>query len=198
MKGQYCHWIRYCLCCLNGIIFGHYWVNLDIRRSTVKLKLRWWVLFARCNYDKPLPPSLSPVWCDRGVAGTGIWHRRPSGASSHQPSLITNTPASPYLGLDIVDTGKMSYFWQYCNLRDFCNWRQITAQCQSISSFYKSNPINRFMNHISAAAAVLSNQTRGETVIIIIIIFSATYFALFGTLYPFVMLIHFSNSKPII
>ena len=66
--------IRYCLCCLNGIIFGHYWVNLDIRRSTVKLKLRYWVLFARCNYDKPLPPSLSPVWCDRGVAGMGIWH----------------------------------------------------------------------------------------------------------------------------
>ena len=100
--------IRYCLCCLNGIIFGHYWVNLDIRRSTVKLKLRWWVLFARCNYDKPLAPSLSPVWCDRGVAGTGIWHRRPDGASSHQPCLITNTPASPYIGLDIVDTGKMN------------------------------------------------------------------------------------------
>ena len=55
------------------------------------------------------------------------------------------------------------------------------------------------MNHISAAAAVLSNQTRGETVIIIIIIFSATYFALFVTLYPFMILIHFNNSKkPII
>ena len=54
------------------------------------------------------------------------------------------------------------------------------------------------MNHISAAAAVLSNQTRGETVIIIFI-FSATYFALFVTLYPFMILIHFNNSKkPII
>ena len=57
------------------------------------------------------------------------------------------------------------------------------------------------MNHISAAAAVLSNQTRGETVIIIIIIiFSASYILhyLFVTLYPFVSLIHFNNSKPII